>query len=400
YIDEALTYNLSGKMEHDSTTQRDLLTCQHKLTEFPGLQQQVVLFGGSLKSGLGLTPTSKVSCVSLVDEDYTLKGLQDVPSRLGPSFATCVWRNEVYASGGSRLFMVYRPGRGKWEPLPNMPQSREKHRMVAFNWDVHVIGGLVQGTCVGKEPSADVMVYNIKTERWVIRGRLLFPVEDCAAAVLGHRIYVFGGCGQVVQCMDTLTDQVYMAGRLPSLSYGHRAICDGGTVYVVTQGEVLKMKENYAFADERELLTKTQDGGPLEDDTSESGQTSGDAFSDPSPTVRFEIVGTFPFRRCDFGVYLNGGELVVCGGRKDVDILHDQLALDLKTGKMTHKQQTLMYGRAEFHAHLLYVPDEFLSESESISQGIIRFSFFPSVLTDVKSLTSKQTTIGPSKWYL
>nr|KAG5686342.1 hypothetical protein BaRGS_021961 [Batillaria attramentaria] len=195
-------------------------------------------------------------------EDSPLYRLKPAPDGLRVNFATCVWKNELYVGGGfdqSRLFAVYKPGDNQWDILPQMLKGREKHCMAALNWNVYVIGGLEQGCLVEKSPASYVVVYSVKKKTWTHFGRLAVAVSDTTAAVLGHRIYVFGGqdargkSTDMVQCIDTISGRVYTAGRLPAPSSGARAVSDGGTIYIATaQGKMLKMKENFVLADERE----------------------------------------------------------------------------------------------------------------------------------------------------
>ena len=90
-------------------------------------------------------------------------------------------------------------------------------------------------------------------------------VEDAAAAVVGHRIYVFGGkdagkkAVDAVQCVDTTTGNVYLAGSLPVPAGEVLALSDGGTIYVMCDGtRVLKMQERFDIADQKERRTKSQ----------------------------------------------------------------------------------------------------------------------------------------------
>nr|KAG5686854.1 hypothetical protein BaRGS_003544 [Batillaria attramentaria] len=150
-------------------------------------------------------------------EDSPLYRLKSAPDGLRVNFATCVWKNELYVSGGfdqSRLFAVYKPGDNQWDILPQMLKGREKHCMAALNWNVYVIGGLEQGCLVEKSPASDVVVYSVKKKTWTHFGRLAVAVSDTTAAVLGHRIYVFGGQDargkntDMVQCIDTLSGPI------------------------------------------------------------------------------------------------------------------------------------------------------------------------------------------------
>nr|KAG5700269.1 hypothetical protein BaRGS_022896 [Batillaria attramentaria] len=257
-----------------------------------------------------------------------------VPEACGFNFATCKWRNELYVCGGSQnptFFAKYKPGDDEWEVLPALPQGREGHVMVAVSGNIYVIGGLEEGVVVKKSPASDVMVYNTKIKDWGRKGLLFMAVQDASAAALGHRIYVFGGWEaggnpmDIVQCVDTVTGCVYEAGHLPSPTTGARAVSDGGTITIATTDcHVLKMKEDFILADRRERQLAAEK-------TNKSGNKGGGDDAIP-PTVTFIQVGEFP-KRTKFGVFLDGEELVVCGGQaEDGQLLDDITGIHLESG--------------------------------------------------------------------
>ncbi|KAK7502731.1 hypothetical protein BaRGS_00005981, partial [Batillaria attramentaria] len=136
-------------------------------------------------------------CHSHRDETpvWSTMNLKPVPDDCGLCFASCVCDNRLYVSGGSvnpQFFAVYSPKKNEWDTLPSLPQGREKHRMVAVNWNIYVLGGWDAEGQV-----QDTLVYSIKSKKWTKWGQLAVTGSHIAAAALGHRIYIF--CGPQVE---------------------------------------------------------------------------------------------------------------------------------------------------------------------------------------------------------
>lgn len=197
-------------------------------------------------------------------KQYDIYTLSSVPwTRGNAGFAACIWRNDVYVSGGSdkpTSFVVYCPGTGKWETLADLPQSRQNHIMAAVNSKFFILGGADPTSDKAlHNPCPEILLYELQTKSWSTFGHLKVPVQHAASAVLGHMVYIFGGKDGEdrsiadVQCLNTLSGEVYICGHLPSPTFGNQAVSDGGTVFVVTaEGDVLEMIENYALTDEIE----------------------------------------------------------------------------------------------------------------------------------------------------
>ena len=104
-----------------------------------------------------------------------------------------------------------------------------------------------------------MQVYNVNKLWSRLKTKLPLAVEDAAAAVVGHRIYVFGGKDadgkpvDAVQCVDSTSGCVYLAGRLPAPCGQVLALSDGGTIYVLCDGaQVLRMRERYGVVEQKE----------------------------------------------------------------------------------------------------------------------------------------------------
>lgn len=233
-------------MENDINIQKQILARQSfKLTK-PDLKIQA---RGLVVEG----QTGRVYSFGLQDDRLKFHDLRSPSITTGRHFASCMWRNDVYLSGDKHFF-VYKPGNNKWEVLPDLPvgERRRKHSMSAVNSNIYVLGG-----CNTK---CSILKYSIGDRKWNDVCNLPVNVEDASSAVLGHRIYVFGGkksdssqATDLVQCVDTHTGIPYVVGTLPFKTYGLRALSNGGIIYLVLpEGEVLRMWEDFYLADKRE----------------------------------------------------------------------------------------------------------------------------------------------------
>lgn len=172
-----------------------------------------------------------------------------------------MWRNEVYLSG-DKHFIVYKPDNNQWEVLPDLPDGKRKrkHSMSAVNSNIYVLGGRDNVRQCGNDIQCSILKYSIGDRKWNDVCNLPVNVADASSAVLGHRIYVFGGKKAdkkptaLVQCVDTHTGIAYIAGKFPFPTYGLRAFSNGGIIYLVLPtGEVLRMWEDFYLADKLEL---------------------------------------------------------------------------------------------------------------------------------------------------
>lgn len=246
--------------------QRQILARQHKQAPSTLFRPCAVYIGGCSTSAV--QPLQQVLSLPLDIKEQTVPYiLQELPESCGVHFATCVWKNELYVSGGSMqpsFFAVYRPGEGKWEKLGDLPEGRQGHSMTAVSWKIYVLGGVGrdlndqgQSECPAFSHISEIHVYDSQTEKkWRLFTHLLTCVRDAAISALGHRIFVLGGQGakgeaqDTVQCVSTVTGSVYNVGRLPFATWGSQALTKGGHVYVLTpEGKVLLMEEQQQHSD-------------------------------------------------------------------------------------------------------------------------------------------------------
>ena len=151
--------------------------------------------------------------------------LAPAPVPLGRRFASCVWRNSLYVSGGDHAphsFLAYRPWLNQWERLCDLPFQRQGHCMVAVDNAVYALGGrggageTVDSVLAYKIPrvgdreaGAGARVGDMVTGAgagagagagcgarvgvWLYSQTLKEGVHSACAAVLGTVIFVFGG---------------------------------------------------------------------------------------------------------------------------------------------------------------------------------------------------------------
>jgi DNA-binding CsgD family transcriptional regulator len=87
----------------------------------------------------------------------------------------------------------------RWVRKAQMPSSRARLAVVAYQGEIYAIGG---GTTEGV--SGEVEVYDPATDTWTRRASKPRPVRNIAAAVLEDRIYVPGGYDAMDQAITTV----------------------------------------------------------------------------------------------------------------------------------------------------------------------------------------------------
>ena len=250
-----MSFNLVNQQED---LKHQILARQDRVATSPLIHKCAVVLGGCTGSATILDDLSafRVEPGRHIGT-YPLKPL---PESCGIHFATCIWKNELYVSGGSKrgtFFAKYKSGYNDWEVLPGMTHGLENHVMAAVGGNIYVAGGLGM---LKKKPTSLVQVYNVSEKHWSkLENQLPVAVHDAAAAVLGHRIYMFGGKdtskkpSDVVQCLDTTSGLLYETGKLPFPPGEIVALSDGGTIYLMCDGtKVLKMRELFDVADKKE----------------------------------------------------------------------------------------------------------------------------------------------------
>jgi N-acetylneuraminic acid mutarotase len=154
--------------------------------------------------------------------------------------------------------MSYDPAQDLWTVLSPMTNARAGLALAVVGNSIYAIGGRTNtGGPASGGALAVVERYDIATDTWTTVAPLLAPREDLAAAVVGNKIYVFGGVdinGQAVTDVDVynpVTDTWSAAPTdLPSGRCAFYAVTmKGGTVYCIGGwdgvGNGLSLNESY-----------------------------------------------------------------------------------------------------------------------------------------------------------
>ncbi|HVL33928.1 MAG TPA: kelch repeat-containing protein, partial [Actinomycetota bacterium] len=137
----------------------------------------------------------------------------------------------VYVSGGSerttrwtpeRNFWMLAPNAPRWERLPDMPEGRMGHQMVAVAGKVYVVGGRGGG---------NVLIYDIGARAWSTGAEIPVARDHLGVAVLGTKVFAIGGRDtdllRRVDVYDTVSD-AWSEG--PALPVPMSAMATGATM--------------------------------------------------------------------------------------------------------------------------------------------------------------------------
>jgi N-acetylneuraminic acid mutarotase len=120
-----------------------------------------------------------------------------------------------------------------------MPVPRDHHAAAAIDGRLHVVGGRLEGS-YGRNLDAH-HVYDPATNSWAARPALPTARSGIAAAVLGSRMFVFGGeapagtFGQV-EVYDAATERWSALAAMPTPRHGLTAIAFEGRIHVLSGG--------------------------------------------------------------------------------------------------------------------------------------------------------------------
>ncbi|MBI1925487.1 hypothetical protein HYR99_14695 [Candidatus Poribacteria bacterium] len=143
--------------------------------------------------------------------------------------AACVVDGKIYVIGGynralAKVFSTveaYDPARDMWTKHPDMPTARYVNSAGVVNGMIYVCGGGLIGD-VNDAPTRVVERYNPITGKWTKEADMLSGRQEFSVAVLGGKIYAFGGgtiLGNIqstVEVLDIGTQSVTPAGKLPT----------------------------------------------------------------------------------------------------------------------------------------------------------------------------------------
>lgn len=211
----------------------------------------------------------------------------DVPLDGGSSEGAGISHGGIFYSIGGRngyenRILAYDRETDTWNTgLANMSTNRTGLAVARVGNFLYAIGGRTAGgsPCGGNETDS-VERYNVQTDTWETVASLPSPRSDLAAATVGHKIYVFGGCTSApvttlndVDVYDPNTDTWSSEpADMPTARAAMYAVAmKGGTVYVIGGwdgvGTGLDVNEAYKAA----MDTWTIDLPPMPTGRAETG---------------------------------------------------------------------------------------------------------------------------------
>ena len=103
---------------------------------------------------------------------------------------------KIYAVGGFGggyldTVEVYNPQANSWQRVASMPQRLHAHAAAAMGGKIYVTGGCNQGL----SPQRSVYVYEPQADAWAQLASMGAARRVHASAAVGGKLYVFGGFG-------------------------------------------------------------------------------------------------------------------------------------------------------------------------------------------------------------
>ena len=329
-VKEAISYQMLPSRRPDFNSPRV------KFRRYANMEEVLVLIGGYNASN---EKVSDVLAYSFVRKTWFQ--LMSLPGKLGREFASTVYGNDIFVSGGSQkldLLLQYRSDSNEWVTCPAMTQGRRRHAMVAVGESLFVLGGYDDN----KQDEAartlnDISEYNIGARTWATYGELHTPVRSMAAAVSKEKIFVFGGLladekeTNIVQYFDTRLRTCVRVDDLPYPCKMSRAVvCDKRVFIVCTDGNILQL-------------------------------------SDDNACVRVAKIRHFNRRR--FGAIHHRGNILVTGGECGSSIHRDIFTFNPDTEKSETLAKKNVPSRANFASLKLILHKKFLKYEVKFEKG-------------------------------
>jgi len=134
----------------------------------------------------------------------------------GTMFASCIYRNEIYLSGGDTdsygKILKFQFSENTWLTCSSLGDMCTRHAMVASSGSIFLVGGSHKQLSF----SSNIIEYNLSTNEFNIVGNLLLPVRSMDAVAVDQNIIVFGGKkgeyddgSNDIQCFDLSSRQCY-----------------------------------------------------------------------------------------------------------------------------------------------------------------------------------------------
>lgn len=239
---------------------------------------------------------------------------------LGREFASCVYGNDIFVSGGSQkldCLLRYRSENNEWYRCTSPVQGRRRHAMVALGGSIFVLGGYDDN--IKDESSktlSSVEEYDINPRAWKKAGHLPIAVRSMSSTVSKEKIYVFGGIlsddkeTKAIQYFDTRLQSSCVVANLPSPSKLSRAIVSDKNMHVVcTDGNVICVSEDGSC----------------------------------------RVVANIPnFQRRRFCAIHHNGNILILGGESGNSIHQNIISVDLSSKQIEQNKTTTIPPRANF----------------------------------------------------
>ncbi|ESO92835.1 hypothetical protein LOTGIDRAFT_190348 [Lottia gigantea] len=241
-MEEAKRYHMLPSRRQEFTSKRSSFRNSYDLEEVI-----VVITGGSTQ----MKPT-EIICFSNRQKKWFY--LAPLPYDPGVEFSATTYANNIYLSGGSRKWpkmLKYNSESNDWRECEQMAQGRSRHGMVAARDSIYVLGGYNRNLPQGNKVLNTIEKYNINTGKWTMAGELPVPVEMVSAAVIGEKIFTFGGAQRnnrntpAIQYFDTRIGQATLFADLPfACRLTRTVVCDGQVYIITTDGDVIEFSED------------------------------------------------------------------------------------------------------------------------------------------------------------
>lgn len=296
--------------------------------KFSNLEEVLVIMGGYNAIGDKVTDLLAYSF-----QQKRWCSLTQLPIVLGREFATCVYGNDIFVSGGSQkldILLRYRSENNDWYRCTSLVQGRRRHAMAAVGGSIYVIGGY--DDTVKEElhrTLSNIEEYNIQSRSWSKVGNLKLPVRSMTAAVSKEKILVFGGIlpdekeTDAVQCFDTRLGVCCFLSGMPS-----------------------KCKMAKAIVLEKQLYIMCTDGSIVE-------------MSEDGKCRTIETLVAFSRRR--FGLVHHNGSILIIGGESSGNVHQDVLSFNPERKEVKILESPILPSRANFGGIKIVIQKKFLT---------------------------------------